>query len=138
MKDRMQDFFYMAIAGKEFVLDFFNSDMYEQGLKFQKTMMDQYLKAVKNTTDFFQRKPENSEEAASAYEIFTKTTEDMFRSAGEMSESLWKSYNESWEQWKEFFSGSAGFSVSILSIYKLRPELLLRMNSAVSRLCRIS
>ena len=92
-------------------MDFFNNEMYEQGLKFQKSMMDQYLKAVKDTTGFFRRKPENGEEAASAYEIFTKTTEDMFRSAGEINESLWKSYQESWEQWKNFFSESAGFSM---------------------------
>ena len=92
-------------------MDFFNKEMYEQGLKFQKSMMDQYLKAVNNTTGFFQRKPEDKEEAASAYEIFTKTTEDMFRNAGEISESLWKSYQDSWEQWKEYFSGTPGFTM---------------------------
>lgn len=92
-------------------MEFFNKEMYEQGLKFQKSMMDQYLQAVKNTTGVFQRKPETEEEAASAFDIFTQTTEDMLRSAGEVSESLWKTWQESWDQWKEFFSGSAGFTM---------------------------
>ena len=92
-------------------MDLFNKEMYEQGLKFQKSMMDQYLQAVRNTTDFFQRKPENEEEMTTAYDIFTKTTEDMFRNAGEVSESLWKTWQDSWKKWSEFFEGSAGFTI---------------------------
>ena len=80
-------------------MDFFNKEMYEQGLKFQKSMMDQYLQAVRDTTGFFQRKPENEKEMATAYDIFTKTTEDMFRNAGEVSESLWKTWQDSWKKW---------------------------------------
>jgi len=99
------------VSEKEFIMDFFNRDMYEQGLKFQKSMMDQYLQAVKKTTDFFQGKPENEEEMTSAFEVFTKTTEDMLRSAGEVNESLWKAYQESWEQWKKIFGDAEGFSL---------------------------
>ena len=92
-------------------MDFFNRDMYEQGLKFQKSMMDQYLQAVKNTTDFFQRKPEGEEEVSSAYGIFTKATEDMMKNAGEVNEFLWKSYQESWDQWKKLFESGNGFTL---------------------------
>lgn len=92
-------------------MDFFNRDMYEQGLKFQQSIMDQYLDAVKKTTDFFQRKPETEEEQKTAYNVFTQTTEEMMKNAGEVQKALFSSWQESMERWADFFRDADGFPV---------------------------
>ena len=93
-------------------MDFFDKDMYEKGLKFQKNMMNQYMDAINNFTDFFQGKSSKSdkkENGESASESAQEALEEMMKNAGAMNEFLWKSYREAWDKWMDFSHVADGF-----------------------------
>ena len=90
-------------------MDFFDKDMYEKGLKFQKNMMNQYMDAVNNFTDFFQGKPSKDEKKEAASAGVQEAAEEMMKNAGAMNEFLWKSYKEAWDKWMDFSHVADGF-----------------------------
>lgn len=90
-------------------MDFFDKDMYEKGLKFQKNVMNQYMKAVNNFTDFFQGKSSKNDQKETASEGAQETMEEMIKNAGAMNEFLWKSYREAWDKWMDFSHVADGF-----------------------------
>lgn len=76
---------------------FFDKEMYEKGLDLQKNMMDQYMDAVDNFTDYFQGGSQKEEKKQTP----KNTAEMMFKNAEAINEFLTKSYKDIWKKWSE-------------------------------------
>ena len=76
---------------------FFDKEMYEKGLDLQKNMMDQYMDAVDNFTDYFQGGSQKEEKNQTP----KNTAEMMFKNAEAINEFLTKSYKDIWKKWSE-------------------------------------
>ncbi len=90
-------------------MDFFDQDMFEKGMKFQKNMMDQYMNAMDQFTDFFKGKSSDDEKEKSVYSSAQEAAEAMMQNADSMNEFLRKSYQEAWDKWMDFSHVADGF-----------------------------
>ncbi len=98
-------------------MDFFNKEMYEKGLKLQKDMMAQYMDAVQNFSKFFHDDSEKKEkkDAESIFGTMQAATEAMLKNSGDMTQNMWKSYENMLRMWLDFTPGSDIF-------HRMNPE----------------
>ena len=89
-------------------MDFFNKEMYEKGLRFQKDMMGQYMDAVENFSKFFHNDRNDAEKnnAENVFGTMQAATEAMLKNAGDMTQNMWKSYENMIRMWFDFTPGS--------------------------------
>ena len=105
---------HKVVFQKGDAMDFFNKEMYEKGLKLQKNMMDQYMDAVENFSKFFRNDSGDSEKqekknAESVFGTMQAATEAMLKNAGDMTQNMWKSYENMMRMWFDFAPGSDMF-----------------------------
>lgn len=76
---------------------FFDKEMYEKGLDLQKNMMDQYIDAVNNFTDYFRSGSKNEGKKQTS----KNAAENLFKNAETINDFLTKTYREAWKKWSE-------------------------------------
>ncbi len=84
-------------------MDFFDKEMYEKGMQFQKKMIGQYMDAVGKFADFFQKK-EDDAETESPMDSIKEMTEQMMKDTGEMVQNMWTAYQDAWKKWAASYS----------------------------------
>ncbi len=97
-----------VVLKKGDAMDFFNKEMYEKGLRFQKDMMGQYMDAVENFSKFFHNDRNDAEKnnAENVFGTMQAATEAMLKNAGDMTQNMWKSYENMIRMWFDFTPGS--------------------------------
>ncbi len=100
-------------------MDFFNSEMYEKGMEFQKKMMEQYMDGVRSYSKMFSDAVESTEnmELKDAFNLekMQEKTMDMMKNAADMSSSVMQFYMDSYkdasESWKKAVSMPESFKM---------------------------